>query len=839
MSQLGNITLYLTVFLSAWAGALALVGAQRRSRALVDSAVVVVYAVAAVCTLSMLLLIYSFVISDFSISYVHQHVDRSMPLFYRITGVWGGMEGSLLLWVWLQTLVTAFAVRANIHRLRELLPYSVAVWMLVVLFFGVIVVAHSNPFATYLTMTPGIGRGLNPLLQNPYMVTHPPSLYLGFVALSIPFGLAIGALLSGQLDDSWIHASRPWALLSWFFLSLGLTLGMLWAYEELGWGGYWGWDPVENAGFMPWLLCTAYIHSIMVQERRQMLKRWNILLAALGFVMTIFGTFLTRSGFIQSVHAFARSNVGYVFLAFIGVVLVCTLTLLMYRKRALASRGSLESVLSREFWFLLNNWVLLSAAILVMVLTVFPNISEAFGEKITISIPAFNRWMVPIGLVLLVITGVGPMLGWRKSTTEGLRQQFLWPLVVGAITTGVLIAFRVPYGRAIAAWALSAFVTATIVQEIFRGAVLRARASKIGFFSALVGLFARNRRRYGGYVVHFGIVLMCVGFAGEAYKQEIEVMMTKGQQVPFGRYVLRYDGLNVSRDNQKTMLTATLTAFIDKKPVAVLSPARWIFERHKNSPTTEVSILRSWGDDLFLAVGDLDTQRGTATLKLVINPLVNWIWIGFLVLMVGTVIAGWPTGRRAARARAGASKAGALAVVALLLLSPPGWANTTEGADHSPAKGPILLTGDGPRELALFARISCMCGTCPKIPLGSCGCGFAQRERSVIREKLRAGWSDERLIAWYTKERGAEIGREPFGATALAVPPDTAFNRLAWLVPYAVSLGAIGFLAFAGRRWKGRGANAKPEPERIASAGEEANRQTYKELLDRELDRLE
>lgn len=848
MALLGTAAIYLTLLLAVWAGALAVVGARRRQAALVDGAVTAVYAVAAVTTLAMLAMVYSFVVSDFSLSYVHQHSDRTMPLFYRITGVWGGMAGSMLLWVWLQALVSAAAVRANRRRLPELLPYAIAVLMTVVSFFAVLMIVASDPFARYLMELPVLGKGMNPLLQNPYMVTHPPSLYLGFVGLSVPFALGMGALLSGQVDDSWIHASRPWALLSWFFLSLGLTLGMLWAYEELGWGGYWGWDPVENAGFMPWLICTAYLHSIMVQERRQMLKSWNVILATLGFVMTIFGTFLTRSGFIDSVHAFARSNIGYVFLGFIGIVLLFSFSLIFSRRVLLRSRADLESVLSREFWFLLNNWVLLSAALLVMVLTTFPNLSELFGEKVTISIPAFNRWMVPIGLVLLLITAIGPMLGWRKTSSSSLRAQFLWPLAFAIAVVGTLAALGATAPQALVAWSLCAFVLGTIAQELTRATLLRAKAAKINVLSAFFGLFARNRRRYGGYVVHVGIVLMCIGFAGEAFKLEKEVQMRSGQRFTIGQYTLRFDGLETTRDAQKQMLTAPLTLFIEGRAIAVLQPGRWVYDRHEKQPTTEVSIRRSIREDLYVAIGNFDLAQQRATFKFVVNPLVNWIWIGFLVMAIGTIIAGMPMRMPGRRTATVAAMLLAIALPAAAHANPPA-VNPSTGSGHAAAgapapsahkegDGPVLLTSDGPRERKLFSGISCMCEGCPKIPLESCNCGFAQQERGAIRAKIRGGWSDTKIITWYTKYRGPEVGKKVWGATALAIPPDTAFNRLAWLLPYGLSAFAAAFLLMLGLRWKRNRVNA-PAALPLPTTRPDGTEDPYDALLDDELKKLD
>ena len=850
MSALGTTTLYLLLLLAVWAGALAVVGARRRSAALAHSAELLTYAVCAGATLAMLLLAYAFAVSDYSIAYVQQHSERAMPLFYRVTASWGGMEGSLLLWAWLLSVFTCLAIRSNRERLRELIPYTIFVLMVVMTFFCTLLITTSNPFEPYLSSIPAMGKGLNPLLQNPYMITHPPSLYLGFVGMAIPFAFAMAALLSGYTDNAWVMAARRWAMLAWFFLSLGLTLGMLWAYEELGWGGYWGWDPVENAGLLPWLTATAFLHSIIVQERRSMLRIWNMLLAIISFVMTIFGTFLTRSGFIDSVHAFARSPIGWVFLGFIGFVLVTGISLVVWRAPRLKSRGELESVFSREFWFLLNNWVLLSATFLVLLLTIFPTLSGAFGEKITISIPAFNRWMTPLGVALLILTGVGPMLGWRKSTAAGLRHQLQWPLVFGVIVAVALYVLGLAHVLAVIVWGLSAFVMATIAQELVRGARTRASAAGVGLVSAFFGLFARNRRRYGGYIVHAGIVLMCVGFAGDAFKVEREVVMKRGQRHTIGDYVLRYDGIKAHEDVQKQMITARLSVFVDGRHVGTLAPARWTYARHEDAPTTEVALKRSVREDLFVAFGSHDPQTGGTTFKLVINPLVSWIWIGFFVLAIGAAVAALPVGGRRAQL---AAITGALAFA---LLSPqqarayesgappPATAAGAEAKaaakahdhDHEIAQP---LGRDG--EFSLFAKLTCQCGTCPRLLLSKCGCGFAQRERAAIRKKITAGWPDSKIINWYVNERGPEIGRRPFGTQVLSVPPDRGFTRLYWLLPYALSGVAVVGLLLAGRRWLRRAKardSAATTAERDGDASDDASDE-YRNALDEELKKLE
>ncbi|MCA9665193.1 MAG: cytochrome c biogenesis protein CcsA [Myxococcales bacterium] len=849
MAALGSTTIYLTLILAAWALALGIVGARRRSRALVASAEAVTYAVAACATVAMFILAYAFAVSDFSIIYVQQHSDRSMPLFYRITATWGGMEGSLLLWAWLLSIFTAFAVRTNRERLRELMPYFIATQMTIMLFFGSLLVTASNPFGSFLAFQATTGKGLNPLLQNPYMVTHPPSLYLGFVGMSVPFSMGMAALLSGRTDNAWVMAARRWAMLAWFFLSLGLTLGMLWAYEELGWGGYWGWDPVENAGFMPWLMVTAFLHSIIVQERRSMLRIWNMILATLAFAMTIFGTFLTRSGFIESVHAFARSNIGYVFLAFIWVTLCVGFALTFWRRKQLRSRGELESVLSREFWFVLNNWLFLSATLLVMVLTTFPSLSELFGDKITISIPAFNRWMAPLGIALLVMTGIGPMLGWRKTSGAGLRRQFLIPLAVSIAAGAVLAVIGLRKVNSLIVWVLCVFITATIVQELVRGTASRAKAAKVSLASSFFGLFARNRRRYGGYIIHFGIVLMFVGFAGDAYKLENEVVMKRGQRHKIGDYTLRYDGLRVTEDAEKTAVTAYLTTWDKGKHIGTLLPARWTFHRHRDAPTTEVAMKRGIREDLFVALGDFNSKTGSTTFKIVVNPLVNWIWFGFIVLGIGTAVAALPIGGRLSKI------AGVTAAVALLLL-PPGVADAKQErappkagsakhdhSDHEHAGMAKMLFAPG--EKVMFDKLTCMCNTCPRLILSKCNCGFAQRERKAIRAKLKLGWDEKRIIDWYVNRRGPEIGREPFGFRALSEPPNTG---LYWMLPYALSAIGVIALVLAGRKWSAR-RRARAAAAALAAAGGDLDSRSggasrkkddpYADLLDDELRKLD
>src|ERR671910_448876 len=445
MASLGSLLLLLAFVTAAYAVAAGVAGARRRNTRLIESAIGAFYTVAAIMTVASGVIVYAFVSGDYSIRYVQRYSDSFQPLFYKITSYWGGLDGSVMFWVFLLSLFGSVAVKVNRERHRELIPYVVAVIASVEMFFLFLMVIHNNPFQTYLTEAYTDGRGLNPLLQNYWMAIHPPTMYLGFVGLTIPFAFGMAALFTGHLDDSWLRAVRRWTMFSWFFLSLGLTLGMIWAYEELGWGGFWGWDPVENAGALPWFTATAFLHSVMVQERRGMLRVWNVSLVVLTFLLTIFQTFMTRSGIVQSVHAFGEDpELGRMFIIFMITIAVVSFGFVIYRLPLLKARNELESWASREGAFLANNWILLFAAFFILFATMFPTITEAIsGERLTVGPPFFNRWMTPIGLVLLFLTGVGPLLAWRKTTVENLRHQFLWPTVAGVTAAALVLALGV------------------------------------------------------------------------------------------------------------------------------------------------------------------------------------------------------------------------------------------------------------------------------------------------------------------------------------------------------------------------------------------------------------
>src|SRR3954466_1864319 len=479
MASLGSFTLLAGFVVAAYAAAISVLGARRGSRRLIESGIGALYLTTALMTVASGVIVCAFVSHDYSIKYVQRYSDAVQPLFYKITSYWGGLDGSIMFWVFLLSVFGSLAIYVNRESQRELIPYVVAIISVVEMFFLFLMVIHNNPFDTFITTTPADGQGLNPLLQNFYMAIHPPTMYLGFVGLTIPYAFGMSALITGYLDDSWLRAVRRWTMISWLLLSFGVMLGMIWAYEELGWGGYWAWDPVENAALLPWFTATAFLHSVMVQERRSMLRVWNVVLVIVTFFLTIFGTFLTRSGIVESVHAFGSDPVlAWLFTGFMVVILTFSFGLVIYRLPLLKARNELDSWMSREAAFLLNNWILLFSAVFVLFATMFPTLSEAItGDRLTVGPPFFNKWMQPIGLVLLLLTGIGPLLAWRKSTLINLRDQFLFPVLL-AVAVGIgVVAFGVRMWSAGLCFAFSGMVIGTILQEFWRCARVRQGAT--------------------------------------------------------------------------------------------------------------------------------------------------------------------------------------------------------------------------------------------------------------------------------------------------------------------------------------------------------------------------
>ena len=790
MASLGTFTLLASFVVSAYATAAAIAGARRESRSLVDSAVGAFYLVAALLTVGTAVIIHAFVTDDYSIKYVQHYSDTVQPFIYKLTSYWGGLDGSIMFWVFLLAVFGSTAVYVNRERHRELMPYVVAIISVVQMFFLFLMVIHKNPFETFLVSAPAEGRGLNPLLQNAYMAIHPPALYIGFVGMTIPYAFGLAALITGHLDDSWLRAVRRWTMVSWLFLSFGLTLGMIWAYEVLGWGGYWGWDPVENAGLLPWLTATAFLHSVMVQERRGMLRVWNVTLVIVTFFLTIFGTFMTRSGVVQSVHAFGEDRqLAWMFTGFMVVILTVSFGYVIYRLPLLRSRHELDSWVSREAAFLANNWILLFAAMFVLFATMFPTISEALtGERLTVGPPFFNKWMLPIGLALLFLTGVGPLLAWRKSTVINLREQFLWATIVGVVTPVALSFAGIPFWPAGLSFALCAFVGVTIIQEFVRGAAVRKQVTGTDYLTAMVGLVARSKRRYGGYTVHLGIVLMFLGFTGEAFKVDEQMLLQPGQQARVGRYAIRNDGVRVTDDGQKQMITGHLTVFHDGKELDKAYPGKWLYRQHEQEPVSRVAIRRSAAEDLYIVMPGFELQDQSVSLQVVINPLVDWIWVGFGIMALGTMLALLPEQALGfAAAKLPAPSSISMLLLMLVLMGAPARAQHVVDPAFTPVVPKSALEKD------LYKSLICMCGTCGRQLVGECTCGYAAEMRAEIGNLVKMGLTRDQVLQYYIKKYGSQ---EP-----LAMPVDKGFNRLAWLLPYVLGAGGLLMLGGAAIKW--------------------------------------
>jgi cytochrome c-type biogenesis protein CcmF len=667
LPEFGTGVLFAILVAASYTFAVSLMSARGRPR-LLQSARLGAYGTCALILLGVLILAYAFVTHDFRIRYVSRYSDRSMSLGYLITALWGGQDGSILWWLFLLSLYTGACVRWLSGRYRQLQPYVIATLMVIMGFFAVLMLFSANPFETNLSGAKLDGEGLNPLLRNYYMIIHPPSLYMGFVGCSIPFAFAVAALITGRLDNEWIIAVRKWMLFAWGFLTIGNALGMLWAYEELGWGGYWAWDPVENAACLPWFTATAYVHSTMIQERRGLFRVWNLMLIGITFFLTIFGTFLTRSGLIASVHSFAQSDIGTYFVYFMFLIIATMLGLLIWRWPLLRAPAKIESVASREAAFVVNNWALLGAAVFVTVATVFPVISEGlWNETVTVGPPFYNKWMAPIGLLILALMGVAPLFGWRKTSGVSLRRAATFPLLVmtvmvvvhfaigsslglppiisiedaggGGFTDTLLNLFdSVAPGLTVA---LVFFNIGVVAQEFQRGIAARRRNATEGVLAALVTLVARSRRRYGGYIVHLGVGLMFLGFAGKGWDLEREASLFPGESIEVGDYQLTYRAPRMEVDEEKRMVFADVDISVGGHFLGTRSPAQFIYMKAQ-MPTSEVSMLHRVKDDLYLVVGSVNPTTKRATFRFHVNPLVSWIWLGVVIMIGGAGISLWP-----------------------------------------------------------------------------------------------------------------------------------------------------------------------------------------------------
>ena len=645
--EIGYGTLIAALVLALYGSVAAAAGARTGRGALVESAQHAALGVFALVTGCLLLLAYAFLTFDFSVRYVAVNTNLGTPFYYRITAVWGALEGSIVLWTWMLSLYTLLVVLRHRRNARELYPWVLTVMLGVSAFFLLIMTVPAPVFER-LSPIPADGRGLNPLLQDSGMITHPIALYLGFTGFTVPFAFAMAALITGRVGDFWITTTRRWTIIAWYFLALGLLIGGWWSYHVLGWGGYWAWDPVENAAFMPWLTGTALLHSVMIQERRRMMRLWNLALVILTFSLTLFGTFLTRSGVIASVHAFTQGTIGIFFLSFLALVVLTALVLLAWRWEALAAEGELDSVISRESAFLLNNVLLVAATFTVFFGTVFPLVSEAVrGVKVSVGTPFFNRVNVPLFLSLIFLMGVGPLIAWRRASLDNLKRNFLWPVIIGVVAAAVLSLLGVGSALAVAALALTVFVAATIAVDLVRATRARLRLGE-NVARAVGGLLLRHNRRYGGFIVHLGVLVVTLGITGShAWSVQTETTLRRGEHTDLGGYRVRFDGLSASEESNHMKVTGTFSVTNGGRLSTVLLPAKKYYPQEQ-SPIAYVDYRLGLLEDVYLVLGDFARDGSEATVKLQVNRLVSWIWIGGAIITLGSALSIMPERRRPA-----------------------------------------------------------------------------------------------------------------------------------------------------------------------------------------------
>lgn len=648
MNQFGSVGLIAAFAFALYGVVAGAVGGKLRSAKISRSAERAALAFFILITVTVAALEFLILTDNFHNGYVAAHSNRALPIYYKIPVLWSGQEGSLLFWTWLLSIYSALVVILNRRKNRQLMPYVVSILMGTGVFFSSLVLFVANPFTDLAVagaggvlspFTAADGNGLTPSLQYPSMVIHPPMLYLGYVGMVVPFAFAMSALITRQLGDNWIRTTRRWTMVPWMLLGAGIVLGGNWAYEVLGWGGYWAWDPVENASLLPWLAGTAFLHSVMIQEKRGMLKVWNIVLVISLFFLSIFGTFLTRSGIVSSIHAFAQSDIGPFFGVFLGIILLFSVTLLALRLEYLKSENRLDSVVSRESGFLFNNWVLLAAVFAVLWGTIFPILSKAVEHQtVTVGPPFFNRFMIPIGLMLLFLTGAGPLLAWRKTSFRSIRQSFTAPLIVAGITGAIVFAEGI---RSLYPWMtifLSAFVAGSVLQEFYKGARTRQRTLGENFAQAIYNLTMRNTRRYGGYIIHIGIVLLFVGFVGQAFRTETKSLMDEGDLVRVKDYMLRCESLSMGENANFQYQRAVLAVVEDGHALGTLAPEKRLFKASQEM-LSHVAIRSTLAEDLYVVLAGEDQATHKAIIQVFINPLVAWVWIGGIVVFLGSLLA--------------------------------------------------------------------------------------------------------------------------------------------------------------------------------------------------------
>ena len=863
MHQLGQGLLVAAFVLAVLGGVSALVGVRTQDERLERLSRRCVYAWWA-CVFASAMLLWHFILSnDFSNEYVYSVSDTKMPWYYQMASFWGGQKGSMLFWAFQLANFCALAVFLNGDRNRSIMPYALATMCGIFLFFDSVLLFATDPFEQFLVLGAlPEGRGLNPLLQNPTMTYHPPTMLSGYAVWAVPFSFAIGALIAGKLDDVWIRSVRRWALFGWFLLSMGNLFGCFWSYEELGWGGYWAWDPVENASFMPWLTSTAYLHSVMIQERRGLMKVWNIVLVLLTFILTIFGTAITRTGLIQSVHAFATGGtIKFFFFTFLIAIIVGSAGLVIWRLKRLSSEGYIDSWLSREATFVLNNVLLLTGTLVVLWGTMFPKISEAIsGRETSIGPPWFNQFMAPIGILLLALSGIGPLISWRRASVDNLKRNFIGPVVWAFALTSLQVAalqklhwFHVadvgislsPFSVSMGALALLAlyfsnFVLCAVSSELAKGARARARTTGEGMVEALLNVIGRARRRYGGYLVHAGIALLFFGFAGSAFKQERDVRMGIGETATIGDYTVRFDRLSTVEHPERSVITAHAFVRRGDRDVGEMHPSRFLFKNAEKTNTTEVDTRGNLAEDFYLALVNIGPGGQSVSLKVIVNPLVLWMYPGALLILLGAFVTMLPAGILETRGRRTASAAGRRAVAAagaaLVFLGPAalGLSGLWGPLGLSEAWATPEVSAMAPPEaLDLWSKIRCDCGGCGDVPIDMCQptCNRGDVLRNEVLAKLASGMTPQQIMAEQVSLRGPR---------AIAYPMEGGINFLHWLVPALTALGALGIGAVVvSRLTKGAGEPVVAVGATGMDAPSDAELDAYADRLDHELDRLD
>jgi len=639
MNSMGASALFVAFLVSLYGSIAALSGARGGKNNVVKSAEIAVLANLVLVTIASGALMRAFLARDFSLEYVYGYSSRSLSTAYTITAFWAGQEGSLLLWVWLLTACSSIAVYMNRDRMRDMMPWVIHILLVNSTFFLLLLNFVTNPFAKIAGSIPPDGYGLNPLLQNPGMIWHPPTLFVGYVGLTIPYAFALAALLADRRDSSWIDRTRVWTVISWFFLGIGILLGAWWAYMELGWGGYWAWDPVENASLLPWLTATAFMHSMMIQQRRGMFRMWNVSLVIFTYFLIIFGTFVTRSGVISSVHAFGKSSLGTFFLVYMIAMLAVSFGIVIKKRKLLRSDHHLEAIFSKETAFLLTNMIFAAMTFSVFWGTIFPAISELLVDrKIELGVGFYNRFNVPIAIVLMLLIGACPLLGWRRTGKDLMVRNFTVPVMLGMASGTAAWFLGVRNIWSFMVMALAGFIVGSIGMELYQGAMVRRRSFEEQFPLSIFTVIWSNRRRYGGYIVHLGMALIFMGLAGSPLTSEKNVTLKPEESVGIEGYDLRYQKMEWLPSTDRLAVTTRLKVFKDGEAIGYLKPERRFYERREDKPTTEVSVISSWKEDLYVALTGYN-RDGRASFRVLVNPFVPWLWFAGYIVAIGTAIA--------------------------------------------------------------------------------------------------------------------------------------------------------------------------------------------------------